>query len=122
MKILPVFLKNNVVNEFYITNTDSTKLVLQQLVCSDEKTFDISRCVIYVNDIEVSFVKGDWTDPHIFYVNGIQNKIASQVIKPFSLVKFKLCVICDEHEKKKIENIDFQLHLALEEEAVSLSA
>jgi hypothetical protein len=122
MKILPVFLKNNIPNEFYLTNSDSKILVLEQLVCNDAKTFDISRCVIYVNDLAIDFIKGDWTNPNVFYVNGFQNKVASQSIQPFSVVKFTLKVNCPKHLEKNLEDIHFKLHLSLEEEKVSLSA
>ena len=122
MKILPVFLKNNIPNEFYLTNSDSKKLVLEQLVCNDARTFDISRCVIYVNDLAIDFIKGDWTNPNVFYVNGFQNKVASQSIEPFSVVKFMLKINCPEREEKNLQDIHFKLHLSLEEEKVSLSA
>ena len=122
MKTLPVFLRNNIVNEFFITNSDCKKLVLQQLVCNDSKTFDISRCVVYINDFPVNFIKGDWTNRNTFYINGFQKKLATQSIEPFSVVKLMLRVYCDDYIEKSIEETRFQLHLYLETEVETLSA
>ena len=110
MKILPVFLKNNIVNEFFITNADCKKIVLQHLICNDSKTFDISRCVVYINDSPVNFIKGDWTNPNTFYINGFQKRLATQSIEPFSVVKFMLRVYCPDYVEKSIVDTSFQLH------------
>ena len=118
MKIFPVCLKNNIESELYINNADSSKLVLKQLVCKDSKTFDISRCVLYINDAEVNFIKGDWTNQEVFYINGLADKTITKKIKPFSYIKLKIKVDCEKDAGLISEDIKFQLHLDLEPETV----
>ena len=117
MKILPVLLKNNIESEFYISDSEASKLVLKQLVCTDAKTFDISRCVLSIDDTEVNFVKGDWTNPSVFFVNGLADKQIKKTIEPFSFIKFKLKINYSGQDEKFLEDIRFQLHLDLEPEA-----
>ena len=119
MKILPIFLRNNIPNEFYITNSDSKKIVLEQLVCKAPITFDITKCIVFVNDMPFNFVKGGWASPDVFHINGIPNKMASHNIEPLSLVKFMLKIDCKKGDEEKYENIHFHLHLSVESDFVN---
>ena len=117
MKVLPVFLKNNVPLEFFIANVDSNKLILDHLVCKYPTTFDLTKCIIYINDKPVNFIKSNWATPTIFHVNGIPDKVSSHVIEPLSKVTFMLTVDCKKEDEEKFEDVRFHLHLSLEVES-----
>jgi hypothetical protein len=117
MKVLPVFLKNNVPLEFFIANVESNKLILDHLVCKYPQTHDVSKCVLYVNDKPVNFIKSSWATPTTFNVNGIQGKVSSHLIEPLTKVTFKLVIDCKKEEEKKFEDVRFHLHLSLEVES-----
>lgn len=117
MKLLPVFLKNNVPLEFFIANVDSNKLILDHLVCKYPVTYDLTKCVLYVNDKPVNFIKSSWATPTIFNVNGIPGKVSHHMIEPLTKVTFTLVIDCKEEEKRKYEDVRFHLHLSLELES-----
>ena len=117
MKVLPVFLKNNVPLEFFIANVESNKLILDQLVCKYPSTFDLTKCILYVNDKPVNFIKSSWATPTIFNVNGIPGKVSSHFIEPLTKVTFTLVIDCKEEDEPKYEEVRFHLHLSLELES-----
>ena len=117
MKVLPVFLKNNVPLEFFIANVDSNRLILDHLVCKYPKTHDLTKCMLYINNKPVNFIKSSWATPTIFNVNGIPGKVSSHIIEPLTKVTFKLTIICTKEEEKLFEDVRFHLHLSLELES-----
>jgi hypothetical protein len=121
MKVLPVFLKNNVPVEFNVANIDANKLILNCLVCKDPETFDLTKCIVYVNEKPVNFIKGDWATPSYFHVNGIPNKISSQIIEPLSKITFTLVIDCEKEDVRKYSDFRFHLHLSLEQVPISHS-
>ncbi len=116
MKILPVFLKNNIPVEFYIADVDSNKLILNYLICKDPITFDLSKCVVYINDKPVNFIKSNWATPTCFNVNGVPDKCFIEAIKPMSMVKFTLQIDCKKEAEEKYADLHFHLHLSQESE------
>lgn len=116
MKVLPVFLKNNVPLEFFIANADSNKLILDHLVCKDPKTFDLTKCIVYINDKPVNFIKSSWATPTIFHVNGIPDKVSSHIIEPKAKITFTLVADGKKEDVEKYKDIHFHLHLSLEAE------
>lgn len=119
MKALPVFLINNIPVEFYIANPDTNKLILNYLVCKDEKTFDLTKCMVYINDKPVNFIKSGWATPSVFHVNGIPDKASCQAIEPLSKITFTLMIDCKKGEEEKYAGIRFHLHLSLEADPVN---
>lgn len=117
MKVLPVFLKNNVPLEFFIANVESNKLILDHVVCKYPSTFDLTRCTLYVNDKPVNFIKSSWATPAIFNVNGIPGKVSEHLIEPLTNVTFTLVVDCKKEDEHKYKDIRFHLHLSLEPES-----
>jgi len=117
MKVLPVFLKNNIPQEFFIANVESNKLILDHLVCKYPSTFNLTKCVLYVNDKPVDFIKSNWATPTIFNVNGIPGQVSSHIIEPLTNVTFTLLIQCKKEDERKYEDIRFHLHLSLELES-----
>src|SRR3954470_17962406 len=101
MKVLPVFLKNNVPLEFFIANVESNKLILDHLICKYPQTLDLSKCVLYVNGKPVNFIKSNWATPTVFNVNGIPGKTSAHIIEPLTKVTFTLVIDCKKEEEEK---------------------
>jgi hypothetical protein len=107
--------------EFYVANTDINKLVLNSLTCKDPSTFDLSRCVVYLNDRPINFIKSSWVSQGTFHVNGIPDKSSCQTIGPLTKITFTLKIDCKKEDEAKFSDIRFHLNLSLEEILVKSS-
>lgn len=105
--------------EFYVANTDINKLVLNSLTCKDPNTFDLTKCVVFLNDRPINFIKSDWATPSMFHVNGIPDKTSSQTIEALSKVTFTLVIDCKKQDEEKYSEIRFHLNISLEEDQVN---
>lgn len=105
--------------EFYVANTDINKLVLNSLTCRDPKTFDLSKCVVFLNDKPTSFIKNSWTTPSAFHVNGIPDKSSAQTIGPLTKITFTLAIDCKKEDEEKYADVRFHLQLSLEEDLMN---
>ncbi len=118
MKLLPVFLKNNISNEFYITNFDCKKITPQQLVCRDARALEINSCTVCINDLPFRFVKDNRSSFSTFILDRFQSNFVFKSLEALSHVKFKLRVHCQKDEEEKYNDLMFHLHFTLEKDGL----
>ncbi|MEO6302302.1 MAG: hypothetical protein ABIP51_03910 [Bacteroidia bacterium] len=116
MKLLPVFLKNNISNEFYITNFDCKRIIPEQLICRDARALELENCTIYINDLPFRFVKDNRSNYSIFYLDRFQSNFVFKSLEALSNVKFRLRLNCPKEAEEKFKDMLFHLHFRLEKD------
>ncbi len=119
MKLLPVFLKNNISNEFYITNFDCKRIIPEQLICRDARALEIESCTVYINELPFRFVKDNRSNYSIFYLDRFQSNFVFKSLEALSNVKFKLRINCGKEVEEKYKDMLFHLHFRLEKDIVT---
>jgi len=119
MKLLPVFLKNNVSNEFYITNFDCKRIIPKQLICRDARALEINTCTICINDLPFRFIKDNRSSFSTFYLDRFQSNFVFKSLEALSGVKFRLKIHCAKEDEEKFKDMIFHLHFNLEKDLSS---
>ncbi len=119
MKLLPVFLKNNISNEFYITNFDCKKIIPQQLVCRDARALDITSCTVCINDLPFRFVKDNRYSFSTFNLDRFQSNFVFKSLEALSNVKFRLRIHCEKNDEERYKDMMFHLHFNLEKDGLT---
>lgn len=115
MKILPIMLINNVVEELQIIIHDCEKIIIERLICSYSNNSNVTDCTIYFNDVPLQYKKiSDHSRKKVFYLDGITDNVRSFQIHSPCTLKFMLSIPGTPLEEAKLKELRFLLHLSLE--------
>lgn len=115
MKILPILLVNNAVEELPIIISDCEKIILEHLVCTYSEYDEIPACVIYFNETPLQYLPLSREKKRtVFYLDGIKNNFRAFDIHSPCNLQFKLELSTPFQNGLKSFDHRFFLHLSLE--------
>lgn len=115
MKILPILLINNTVEELPIIIYDCEKIIIERLTCLHPGRPDISSCTLHFGETSLSYARvGSAFRRSVFYIDGVRDNFRSFRIQSPCNLQFKLSCTLQPGEPVAAEELRFLLHLSLE--------
>lgn len=115
MKILPILLVNNAVEELPIIISDCEKIILEHLVFTYSEYVEIPFCVVYFNETPLQYLPLSREKKRtVFYLDGMKNSFKEFNIHSPCNLQFKLEVSAPFQNEFKSVDYRFFLHLSLE--------
>lgn len=115
MKILPILLVNNTVEELPIIIYDCEKIIIEHLACINPGNHPLTSCTLHFNNVLLPYVQVEAAFRRsVFYVDGIKNNFRSFNIHSPCNLKFMLSYVTEQGQSAAPEPLRFLLHLSLE--------
>ena len=115
MKILPILLVNNTIEELPVIIYDCEKIVIEHLTCITPVDSSIFSCMLHFNGALLKFQRVETVFRRtVFYIDGIKGKFQPFDIRSPCNLKFLLN--CDNGQASALpgRQLRFLLHLSLE--------
>lgn len=114
MKILPILLINNTIEELPIIIYDCDEIIIEHLTCIYPGNPAISACTLHFSGTEMSYVGVESSFRRsVFYIDGIRNNSRSFHIHSPCNLKFMLSCNTLADPPVPAEELRFLLHLSL---------
>ena len=115
MKILPILLVNNTVEELPIIIYDCENIIIEHLACLNAGNLPLSSCTLHFNNVQLSFLQVEKAFRRtVFYIAGVKdNRRSFNIDSPCNL-KFMLSYTTLPGQPAPAEPLRFLLHLSLE--------
>jgi hypothetical protein len=115
MKILPILLVNNTVEELPIIIYDCEKIIIEHLACLNPGHHPLSSCTLHFNNTALPYVRVETAFRRaVFYIDGIKDNYRSFNIHSPCSLKFMLTYTTVQDQPTPPESLRFLLHLSLE--------